>query len=81
MRIQWLIDSNITKEINGKKTRLLLNHEYDVPDDSKYFQDAIKRKWAKVIKTTKKEVEDLPEKEAIPEKKLTKRHVAGNNNG
>ena len=58
MRIKWLVDTLVTKEIKGKETQLIIGQEYDVNEDDSYFKDAIARGWAEKIgggeTTTKK---------------------------
>lgn len=59
MRIKWEVEAFAVVEINGKPVQLLEGQEYDVPDDSEYFLNALTRGWAERIeepqsKTTKK---------------------------
>ncbi|MBP5971534.1 hypothetical protein HW132_01970 [Brasilonema sp. CT11] len=50
MRIKWKVETYATVEINGEMTQLLFDEEYEVPEDSEYFQDALTRGWAVEVK-------------------------------
>jgi hypothetical protein len=49
MRIKWLVDTFATVDIKGKPTALLLDHEYEIEEDSEYFQAALTRGWFEVL--------------------------------
>lgn len=54
MKIKWLVDTFATVEIDSKTVALQEGEEYNVPDNSEYFNNAISRGWAEVI-TEKRE--------------------------